>query len=71
MLRLTGQAVGEVELMNSLVLYYVHGLNPFIAQPALIQDPSFCKLLKARLRGETAVPGALAGALQSLIAGFQ
>ena len=35
------QAVGEMELMNSLVLFYVHGwLNPFIAQPALIQDPA-------------------------------
>ena len=36
-----GEMHGEMELMNSLVLFYVHGwLNPFIAQPALIQDPA-------------------------------
>ena len=71
LLRLVDAPVRELELINSLVLYFVTGwCNPFIANPQLIRDPRFRELLKKRLRGETRVPGALASALGGLIVGF-
>ena len=71
LLRLTEAHVQELELINSLVLYYVTGwCNPFIANPQLIRDPRFGEMLKKRLRGDTNVPGVLASALGGLIVGF-
>jgi hypothetical protein len=71
LLRLTEAPVQEMELINSLVLFYVTGwMNPFISNTQLIRDTRFRELLKKRLRGETRVPGALAGALSGLIVGF-
>jgi len=71
LLRLTEAPVRDLELINSLVLFYVTGwINPFISNTQLIRDTRFRELLKKRLRGETRVPGALAGALSGLIVGF-
>jgi len=71
LLRLTETPVRELELINSLVLFYVTGwMNPFISNPQLIRDTRFRGLLKKRLRGDTNVPGALASALGGLIVGF-
>jgi hypothetical protein len=72
LLRLVAEPVRELEQTAALVLFYVTGwVNPFVTSADLIREPRVRDLFKRRLRGETRVPGALAGALSGVISGFQ
>ena len=68
----TTQPVGELELLNAIVLFAMHSWsNPLVLRPTLLRDyDEYRNLLRLRLKGDTEAGGAVASALRGVIAGL-